>query len=120
MAYSYRELIVWKKSIALVVEVYRLTDSFPKQEMYGLTSQIRRVAVSIPANIAEGSARGHRKEFCQFVRVAYASGAELETHLEIAKCLGFVTEANIKNATNLLEEVMKMANVLAKRLSANR
>jgi len=120
MAYSYRELIVWQKGITLVVEIYKLTDSFPKQEIYSLTSQIRRAAISIPANIAEGSARAHRKEFCQFVRVAYASGAELETHLEIAKRLGFVTDVNIRKVIDLLEEVMKMTNALAKRLSTSR
>jgi four helix bundle protein len=118
MAYSYRELVVWQKSISLVVEVYQLTESFPKTELYGLTSQIRRAAVSIPANIAEGSARGHRQEYCQFVKIAYASGAELETHLEIAKRLKFVSDVDIKHIEVLLDETMKMMNVLARRLSS--
>jgi four helix bundle protein len=117
MAYSYRELSVWQKSISLVVEIYQLTESFPKSELYGLTSQMRRAAVSIPANIAEGSARGHRQEYCQFVKIAYASGAELETHLEIARQLKFVSNAYVKNTEALLDETMKMLNALAKSLS---
>jgi four helix bundle protein len=120
MAYSYRELLVWQKSISLVVEIYQLTESFPKSELYGLTSQMRRAAVSIPSNIAEGSARGHRQEYCQFVKIAYASGAELETHLEIAKQLQFVSSVYVKNTEALLEETMKMLNALAKSLSKPR
>ena len=74
MLTSYKELTVWQKSIELVVEVYRITDSFPKSELYGLVSQMRRAAVSIPSNIAEGYSRGHRPEYIQFIRVAFGSG----------------------------------------------
>ena len=120
MAYSYRELLVWQKGVSLVVEIYRLTELFPKSELYGLTSQMRRAAVSIPANIAEGSARGHRQEYCQFVKIAYASGAELETHIEIAKQLKFIGNTDTEHIEGLLEELMKMMNVLAKSLSRPR
>jgi four helix bundle protein len=120
MGYSYRELIVWQKGIELVFEVYKLTELFPKTELYGLSSQMRRAAVSIPANIAEGSARGHRREYCQFVRIAYASGAELETHLLIAQRLGFAAASKFARVEGVLDEVMKMANALAKKLSSNR
>lgn len=78
---TYRDLIVWQKSMDLSVAVYELTNFFPKEEVYGLTSQIKRAATAIPANIAEGQKRGGRREFTQFLRIAYASGAELETHL---------------------------------------
>ncbi|GIW67473.1 MAG: hypothetical protein KatS3mg096_341 [Candidatus Parcubacteria bacterium] len=84
---SYKDLLVWQKAIELVMEIYELTKYFPKEETYGLVSQIKRAAVSIPANIAEGRSRRTRKDFIQFLRIAYASGAELETHLEIAKRL---------------------------------
>ncbi len=120
MAYSYRELLVWQKGIALVVKIYQLTESFPKAELYGLASQMRRAAVSIPANIAEGSARGHRQEYRQFVKIAYASGAELETHLEIAKQLNFVQAPATRDTEELLSEIMKMLNALAKSLSKSR
>lgn len=82
---SYKDLLVWQKALELSVEIYNLTENFPKEEIYGLTSQIRRAAVSIPSNIAEGRYRGSKKDFSQFLRIAYASGAELETQLEIAK-----------------------------------
>ena len=120
MAYSYRELSVWQKGIALVVKIYQLTESFPKSELYGLSGQMRRAAVSIPANIAEGSARGHRQEYRQFVKIAYASGAELETHLEIGKRLNFISVSDARDTEELLCEIMKMLNALAKSLSKNR
>jgi len=117
---SYKQLTVWQKAIDLVLRIYKLTDSFPKSEVYGLTSQMRRAAVSIPANIAEGSARGHRQAYCQFVRIAYASGAELETHLIIAQQLGFGSPEKFQKVEALLDEVMRMANALARTLSTRR
>lgn len=87
VTHSYKGLIVWQKSMDLVTKVYRLTESFPREEMYGLTSQVRRAAISIPSNIAEGRLRSSRKEFRNFLFTAYASGAELETQIEIAKRL---------------------------------
>jgi four helix bundle protein len=84
---SYKELKVWQKSIELVKEIYRITNGFPRNEIYGLVIQMRRAAVSIPSNIAEGYSRKNLKEYLQFLRVAYSSSAELETQLIIAKDL---------------------------------
>lgn len=109
---SYKDLIIWQKSKALAVAVYELTEQFPKSEIYGLTSQMRRSAVSIPSNIAEGRRRGSKKDFCQFLRISYGSGAELETQIEITKELPFGKSLNFRKVDNLLEEVMKMLNVM--------
>ncbi len=116
--YSYKGLIVWQKSMDLVTEIYKITDNFPKSEIYSLTSQIRRCAVSIPSNIAEGRYRGSKKEFTHFVKIAYGSGAELETQIEIAKRLKFVENKDYKKADKLLLEVMKMLNIFSKKLKA--
>jgi len=94
----------------LVVEIYRLTDCYPGSEIYGLTSQTRRSAVSIPSNIAEGRRRGSRKDFRQFLIIAYGSGAELETQIEIAKRLPFGRDLDFNKADSFLLEVMKMLN----------
>src|SRR3989338_1925613 len=80
---SYKDLIVWQKSIQLCTEIYKITKLFPKDELYGLVSQIQRSSVAIPSNIAEGYRRGHKPEFIQFLRIAFGSGAELETQLLI-------------------------------------
>ncbi|MEK7109252.1 MAG: four helix bundle protein [Patescibacteria group bacterium] len=115
---SYRDLIVWQKGIRLVSEIYKLTEKFPKNEIFGLTSQTRRAAVSIPANLAEGYARKHRAEYAQFVKIAFGSGAELETHLLIAQNLGFVDKQDVVEAGALLDEVMRMLNKLSASLAA--
>ncbi|MCX7778667.1 MAG: four helix bundle protein [Patescibacteria group bacterium] len=108
--YSYRDLIVWQRAVDLVIAVYELTSKFPKEEFYGLVSQMRRAAISIPSNIAEGRRRGTRKDFCQFLNIAYGSGAELETQIEIVKKLPFGKRANFARVDTLLEETMKMLN----------
>ena len=108
---SYKDLIVWQKAISLCVRVYQITDSFPKSEIYGLTSQIRRSAVSIPSNIAEGHSRGH-KEYIQFLKIAFGSGAELETQLFIALQIKYLTQQEYNDLNLLLEEIMKMLNKL--------
>src|SRR3989344_3246006 len=110
MITSYRQLTVWQKSIDLVIETYRLTKLYPKEKLYGIISQTRRAAVSIPANIAEGFTRKHRQEYLQFIRIAFASGAELETHLTIARELKLVSEENFEPLEKLLTEIMKMLN----------
>lgn len=115
---SYKDLIVWQKGIRLVTEIYKFTEKFPKSEMFGLTSQIRRAAVSIPANLAEGYARKHRAEYVQFVRIAFGSGAELETHLLIAQNLGFLEKKEAAEAEALLDEIMRMLNKLSSSLVA--
>lgn len=102
----------------LVQSVYTLTREFPKSEMFGLTSQLRRAAVSIPSNIAEGSARRHNPEFLHFLSISLGSGAELETQLEIAKGLGFLDSKDFSEIESKLTEVMKMLNVLISKLAS--
>lgn len=114
---TYKDLVVWQKGILLVKVVYHLTEKFPKSEMFGLTSQMRRAAISIPANLSEGHARKHRPEYVQFVRIAFGSGAELETHLVLAKELKFGDAGEIKNVEEILDEVMRMLNKLLSSLS---
>lgn len=112
---SYKDLIVWQKSKKLAVEIYIATENFPKSELYGLSSQMRRAAVSISSNIAESYRRFHSKEKRQLLSVAFGSGAELESQIEIAKEL-FPT-INFSKANSLLEEVMKILNSLIKKMS---
>jgi four helix bundle protein len=109
---SYRDLLVWQKSIDLVSEVYKLTENFPKSEIYGLSSQMQRAAVAIPSNIAEGQKRAHKKEFMQFLYIAYGSGAELETQIEICKRLNKLKDLDYTAIVSKLSEVMKMLNAL--------
>lgn len=116
--HSYKELIVWQKSIELVSAIYELTENFPKQEIFGLTSQIRRASVSIPSNIAEGRYRGTKPDYVHFLRIAYGSGAELETQIEIAKRLSKTRILNYNRIDDLLREVMKMLNVMISKLTS--
>lgn len=109
---SYKDLIVWQKAIDLSVNIYKVTENFPKEELYGLTSQIRRCCVSIPSNIAEGQRRGHKAEYIQFLRISYGSGAELETQLLIALKIGYLNKKDFESLNDLLEEIMKMLNRL--------
>lgn len=115
---SYRDLIVWQKGLDLVTKIYDTTSQFPKEEIYGLTSQMRHSAVSIPSNIAEGYARKHKQEYIQFLRIAFGSGAELETQVEIAKRLHYISGESTQEIENLLTEVMKMLNKLISSLVA--
>ncbi|MDP3770417.1 MAG: four helix bundle protein [bacterium] len=116
---SYRDLIVWQKSMALVTSIYKLTEQFPQSEIYGLTSQMRRSAVSIPSNIAEGSKRSSRKDFKNFLQIASGSGAELETQVEIAKRMFFGRTLDYQDIDSMLNEVMRMLNSFIKRLSVS-
>lgn len=109
---TFKDLIVWQKGIELVVAIYELTDNFPASEMYGLTSQMRRGAVSIPSNIAEGKMRKSQAECNHFFTISYGSGAELETQIEIAKRLSFGKDLDYKKTESLLSEVMRMLNTL--------
>jgi four helix bundle protein len=113
---DYRELIVWQKAMDLVTEVYRLTRGFPREELYGLTNQLRRAAVSIPSNIAEGQARQSTAEFRNFLSIAQGSRAEVETQLLIAVRLQYATEEDFQAAASLLTEIQKMLAVLQTRL----
>jgi len=109
---SYKDLRVWQKSLELVVEIYKLTEDFPRSEAFGLISQMRRAAVAVSSNIAEGQKRGHQKEFLQFLYISYGSGAELETQIEICKRLPKLKNLDYTILESLLQEVMKMLNVL--------
>lgn len=114
---SHKDLIVWQKSFQLVVEIYKQTEQFPKTEVYGLTSQMRRSAVSIVSNIAEGRRRGTKKDFRQFLSIAFGSAAELETQVEIIKHLPFGTNYDYLPVDSLLLEILKMLNKMITNLS---
>lgn len=116
MLTSYQQLTVWQKAFELSIKIFRITSKFPKSELYGLVSQMRRCAVSIPSNIAEGYTRGYRQEYLQFLKTAFASGAELETQLLIAKELEFLTLREFDDVNSLLTEVQKMLNKLIRSL----
>ncbi len=108
MSGSYKDLRVWKESFALSVSIYKLTRDFPSEELYGLTSQLRRAAVSIPSNIAEGYGRGTRRDYRNFISIARGSTLELQTQLAIASELGFGRANLMKDARAQGEEVGKM------------
>lgn len=114
---SYRDLKVWQRAKNLAVSVYGLTKIFPKDELYGLTSQIRRAAVSVPSNIAEGQGRSTR-DYLRFIDIAYGSLSELETQLEIALDLQYVSEDNLRPLLADTEEIGKMLNGLSQSLKA--
>jgi four helix bundle protein len=102
----HKDLDVWKKAIEFVAEIYKITRNFPKDEIYGLTSQIRRAAVSIPSNIAEGAARNSTKEFIQFLYIALGSASETETQLIIAKEIGYIEK--VEEKLDEIERIRKM------------
>lgn len=114
---SYKELLVWQKGIQIVLKVYKLTNSFPKDEIYALTSQLKRASVSIPSNIAEGFGRQTDKSFNHFLNISRGSLNEIETQLIIAKELGFIQDKNLYNdLLFLIEEESKMINAFTKNL----
>lgn len=114
---SYKELIVWQKSMVFVESVYSMTATFPAEEIYGLTSQIRRAAVSIPSNIAEGSYRSTKKDYVHFLRTALGSAAEIETQIEIALRIKYISKNIYEELSSILAEVMKMLNGMVRKLS---
>jgi len=114
---SYKDLIVWQKAMELVVLIYSLSETFPKSELYCLTPQIRRCVISIPSNIAEGCRRRTRKDYRQFLVIAFGSGSELETQIEIAKRLSYSKVRDYVEIDALLDEVMRMLNKLISRIS---
>ncbi len=113
---SYRELLVWQKSMDLVVKSYELAKRLPPNETYGLSSQIQRAAVSVPANIAEGYGRHHRGDYLHHVSIANGSLKELETHFLIAQRLSYLREDQIEPALHLASEVGRMLRALAQGL----
>jgi four helix bundle protein len=109
---DFHGLVVWQKAHALTLTVYRLTKSFPPDERFGLTSQLRRAASSIAANLAEGCGRGGEAEFARFAQIAMGSAAETEYHLLLAKDLGYITEEQFKNTTTTTQEIKRMLAAL--------
>lgn len=116
MAHKYQDLIVWQKGMDLADAVYRLTRSFPKEEVYGLTNQMRRAAVSVPSNAAEGQGRLNRGEFRQFLGQARGSLLELETQAELAQRLGYLSPAAAQEIHQRTQEVLRLLNGLISKL----
>ncbi len=113
---SHRDLIVWQKAMDLVELVYRLSDQFPPDERFRLTSQITRAAVSVPSNIAEGNARWSRKDYVRFLAIAKGSLMETETQVMLAVRLGFLSNDMAQPALDLIVEISKMLTTMRKRL----
>jgi four helix bundle protein len=119
MVQHYRQLIAWQKAMDMVTDSYRLTRDFPREELYGLTSQIRRSAVSVPSNIAEGSGRRSTGEFTQFLGHAYGSLCELETQVLIAGNLGYLNQQNSSSFLERTAEVGRIVNGLLSSLTTD-
>lgn len=117
---GYRDLEVWKKSVALVTDIYRLTADFPKEEIYGLTSQIRRCAISIPSNIAEGRGKRSTRDFIRFLHISYGSLCELETQCIIAQNLLLLSPPSCESLLASTSEIARMLNGLISSLEAKR
>ncbi|HSY02391.1 MAG TPA: four helix bundle protein [Acidobacteriaceae bacterium] len=115
---GYRDLIVWQRAMELCVALYHLTQSFPREEIYGLTNQMRRASVSIASNIAEGQGRLTREQYRHFLGIARGSSFEIETQILIAKELGFADAARFEEVEKLSDEVGKMLTGLVKKLQA--
>jgi four helix bundle protein len=116
MARSFRELAVWQRSRRLTGLLYRITQQFPREEVYGLTAQLRRAGISIISNIAEGSGRGTRTDYRSFLRIARGSALEVQAQLLIARDLGFGIPAQIVEAEELAEEISKMLWAITQKL----
>ncbi|MBI3388326.1 MAG: four helix bundle protein [Deltaproteobacteria bacterium] len=116
---GFRELLVWSQAMDLARDCYFLTKSFPKEELYGLTSQIRRAAVSVPANIAEGNGRGTRKDYVSFLRIAQGSLRELETYLILIVEIGLVRQEAVAPLSAQVNSVARLLNRLIQSLLPN-
>jgi len=115
---NYQDLIVWQKAMDVVVEVYRLTKKFPQGEFYGLTNQIRRAAISIPSNIAEGHTRNSRAEYLNFLSIAQGSRAEVETQMLISVRLGYLTSEETLPTLSLLNEINRIIGTIRQKLNS--
>ncbi len=113
---DFKDLRIWQKGMDLVEEIYKVTPSFPKSEVYGLASQMQRSSVSIPSNIAEGFRRRHNKEYKQFLNIALGSCGELETQIEIARRLGYITDDQSKILIQSQDYICRMIQTLIKKL----
>ena len=109
---NHKDLIVWQKSMKLVKDLYQITQVFPKEEIYGITSQMRRAAVSIPSNIAEGCGRGHDKELIQFLYISLGSASELETQLIICNDIHYLSTQSFEELNSLNNEIIRMLSSL--------
>ena len=119
MAILYKDLVVWQKAIDMTVQVYQLSEKFPPQERYALTSQITRAAASVPANIAEGSGRGSVKDYAHFLSITRGSLMETETFLLLAVRLNYISEADVRAIFSLTDEIARMLNSLRSKLISN-
>jgi four helix bundle protein len=117
---THKDLIVWQKGIELVKLVYRVTQSYPHEEIFGLTAQIRRCVVSIPSNIAEGCGRQSDKELLHFLHISLGSASELETQLIISKELSFLSQDNFETLSSLNNEIIKMLAALSNQIKKTR
>ncbi len=117
--HNFKNIIAWQKAMSLVKDVYLLTEKFPKQEVYGLASQVNRSAISIPSNIAEGSGQNSNKEFVRFLDISISSSFELETQILLAKELGFVSDEKLNTVLEKLAEVQKLIFGFQKTLNKN-
>jgi four helix bundle protein len=108
--HQFKELLIWKKSRLFCSKIYSVTSNFPNEEKFGVINQLRRAAVSIPSNIAEGSSRNSNKDFARFLEIAMGSAYEVETQLLISSDLGFINEESTIELTNMLEEIIKMTS----------
>ena len=113
---SHKDLIVWQKSMLLVKRLYEVTRTFPQEELFGITSQMRRAAVSIPSNIAEGYGRLYEKDTVRFLSIALGSAAELETQLLISKQIGFLSQSELDELLALNIEIIRMLTALANKI----
>jgi four helix bundle protein len=116
---NYKDLLVWEKAHRLTLAVYKATQSFPKDERFGLTSQIRRASASIPANLAEGCGRRSDGEMARYIQIAMGSGAELSYHFLLSKDLGLMQSAEYESMSSDLSEVMRMLSSLSGRLKGS-
>ncbi len=117
---GFKDLIVWQRSVALTIKIYEATKKFPREEIYGLTSQIRRVASSIPSNIAEGHGRGSKSAFVSHLDIAIGSAVELETQFEIAAKLGYLSQENYAPLITELTEIIRMLYGLLNKVQPDR
>ena len=114
---NFRELIIWQRAMDFVVEVYRIVKLLPKEETYALSDQLRRAAVSVPSNIAEGQARASTQDFLRFISIAQGSLAEVETQLELAVRVNYISRESISVAENIASEIRRMASSLRAKLT---
>ncbi len=120
MEKPHKKLDVWQMAMDLVIEIYRITESFPKEEKYGLSNQLRRAAVSVPSNIAEGAARNTKKEFVNYLHMAQASLSELDTQVEVARRLAFLDRKTWEDLDRMVHRVDKMLTGLIRHQSVHK